>query len=76
LDAIRSARASLWTIETVLPGARATLEERRGAFLSILKVELAVLAAARVAAGEEESSPGFDVAPVDPPRRGSAASRR
>jgi hypothetical protein len=76
LDAIRSARASLWTIETVLPGARATLEERRGAFLSILKVELAVLAAARVAAGEEDSSPGFDVAPVDPPRRGSAASRR
>jgi hypothetical protein len=75
LDAIRSARASLWTIETVLPGARAALEERRTAFLSVLKVELAVLAAARVAAGEEESSLGFDVAP-DMPGRGSAASRR
>jgi hypothetical protein len=75
LDAIRSARASLWTIDTVLPGARAMLEERRAAFLSVLKVELAVLAAARVAAGEEESSLGFDVAP-DSPGRGSAASRR
>src|SRR5688572_29109641 len=75
LDAIRAARASIWTIENVLPGARAMLEERRAAFLSVLKVELAVLAAARVAAGEEESSLGFDVAP-DTPGRGSAASRR
>jgi hypothetical protein len=76
LDAIRSARASLWTIDNVLPGACAMLEERRAAFLSVLKVELAVLAAARVAAGEEESSPGFEVAPPETPSRGPAAARR
>lgn len=55
LEAIKAARASLSTIERVLPGARAILEERRLAFSPQMKVQLAVLAATRAAAGESEA---------------------
>ena len=50
LSLIRAARASIWTIEQVLPGSRVELESRRSAFSALLKVELAVLAAERAAA--------------------------
>jgi hypothetical protein len=53
IDSMRAARASLWTMEHVMPGIRATLEERRAAFSSLLKVELAVLAAERAAVAAE-----------------------
>lgn len=49
LDATRAARASLWTMEQILPGIRDRMEERRAAFSDLLKVELAVLAAERAA---------------------------
>jgi hypothetical protein len=73
LHAIRAARASLWTMEQVLPGTRTLLEERRTAFSSLLKVELAVLAAQRAAAGPDilDVEAG-DEAPVTPtPRFGA-----
>jgi hypothetical protein len=47
---IQAARSSLWTIERLLPGTAARLEEQRLAFAALLKVELAILAAARLAA--------------------------
>jgi hypothetical protein len=53
IDSMRAARASLWTMEHVMPGIRAMLEERRAAFSSLLKVELAVLAAERAAVAAE-----------------------
>jgi hypothetical protein len=40
-------------MDQVLPGTRTHLEERRKEFSSLLKVELAVLAAERAVAGEE-----------------------
>jgi hypothetical protein len=52
LNATKAARASLWTIEHVLPGSAARIEERRAAFADVLKVELAVLSAAREAADQ------------------------
>ncbi len=81
VDAIKAARASLWTIEHVLPGARAMLEERRAAFSSLLQIELAVLAAERAAAGEEDLGTGFETPPyrapdAPPAPHGRAAARR
>ncbi len=49
LNLMRAARASLWTMERILPGVDAALAERRAAFGALLKVELAVLAAERAA---------------------------
>jgi hypothetical protein len=51
LNAIKAARASLAALEQVLPGAQEHLEERRAAFSSLLKVELAVLASEYAACG-------------------------
>jgi vacuolar-type H+-ATPase subunit I/STV1 len=53
LNVIRAARASIWTLEQVLPGTRSSLEARRLAFASLLKVELAVLSAERTVAESE-----------------------
>ena len=50
LNVTRAARASIWTIEQLLPGTESRLEECRAAFAALLKVELAVLAAERAAA--------------------------
>jgi hypothetical protein len=64
LHAMRAAQASIWTMDQVMPGCRRILEERRAAFSSVLKVELAALAAERavVAGGARRgaSSPGAD----------------
>jgi hypothetical protein len=51
LDGMRAARASLAALEQVLPGSQDHLEERRAAFASVLKVELAVLASEYAACG-------------------------
>ena len=53
LDVSRAARASIWTIEQLLPGTHRHLHECRKAFGALLKVELAVLAAERAAAVNE-----------------------
>lgn len=50
LNVTRAARASLSTLERVLPGIDCAMAERRAAFSALLKVELAVLAAERAAA--------------------------
>ena len=55
LDATRAARASIWTIEALLPGTQNQLEQCRAAFAALLKVELAVLAAERAAIQTELS---------------------
>ncbi len=80
LNAIKAARASLSTIEQVLPGSRDQLEERRITFAALLKIEFSVLAATRAEAGDNSPSLSFD----DPPapqilsnaRRGSAAPHK
>jgi hypothetical protein len=72
LDASKAARASLWTMDQVLPGTRTLLEERRKEFSSLLKVELAVLAAERAVAGEEPMRLEFS----DAPEAGLAARSR
>jgi hypothetical protein len=61
LNVTRAVRASLWTLEKILPGAGGMLEERRAAFSALLKVELAVLAAERAAA-----DPGLHFADAAP----------
>ena len=83
LDATRAACASLWTIEQVLPGTRATLDARREAFSVYLKVELAVLAAERAVAGESQMGADLTDQPeaalserARPKRRARAARRR
>jgi hypothetical protein len=58
LHATKAARASLRTVEHILPGTAQLFENRRIAFADLLKVELAVLAAERAAA---------DYRPADPP---------
>lgn len=63
INAIKAARASLWTIEQVVPGSRERLEERRLAFAATLKIEFAALAAEREAAGDTSPMLSFD----DPP---------
>ena len=50
LNVTRAARASIWTIEQLLPGTQENLEYSRKAFAALLKIELAVLAAERAAA--------------------------
>jgi hypothetical protein len=50
LDVTRAARASIWTIEQLLPGTEVHLTQCRAAFASLLRVELAVLASERAAA--------------------------
>jgi hypothetical protein len=52
LGATRVARASIAMLEQVSPGICGRLEERRSAFASILKIELAVLATERAAASD------------------------
>ena len=59
LGAMKSARASLWTIERLVPGSRDLLEERREAFAATMKVELAVLAAERAAVGDHAPTTSF-----------------
>jgi hypothetical protein len=54
LNATRAARASIVAIERLSPGICDRLEERRAAFASLLKVELAVLAAERAAIFEND----------------------
>jgi len=53
LSVTRAARASIWTIEHLLPGTEERLRECRLAFAALLKVELAVLTAERVAASHD-----------------------
>ena len=53
LNVTRAARASMWTIEQLLPGTQQNLEQSRKAFAALLKIELAVLAAERAAANTE-----------------------
>ncbi len=57
INLIRAARASLWTLEQVLPGISGHLDTRREAFAALLRVELAVLAAERAAAEPGETLP-------------------
>jgi hypothetical protein len=49
LGGMKSARASLWTIDQLVPGSRDVLEERRVTFAATMKLELAVLATERAA---------------------------
>ena len=56
LNATRAARISIVTIERVSPGICERLEERRMAFASLLKVELAILAAERAAVFENDAA--------------------
>jgi len=74
LNAIKAARASLWTIEQVLPGSRDQLEERRIAFAALLKIEFAVLSATREEAGDHSPSLSFDDPP--PPQDWSSSRRK
>ncbi len=74
LNAIKAARASLWTIEQVLPGSRDQLEERRIAFAALLKIEFAVLSATREEAGDNSPSLSFDDPP--PPQDWSRPNRK
>ena len=53
LDVTRATRASLWTIEQLLPGTEVHLKQCRAAFASLLRVELAVLASERAAAASD-----------------------
>lgn len=50
LDVTRAARASIWTIEQLIPGTEVHLKECRAAFAALLRIELAVLASERAAA--------------------------
>lgn len=78
LNVIRAARASIWTIEQILPGTHRHLHECRAAFASLLKIELAVLAAERAAAHNElhfAASAKARQAPVVTPIRGGRRRR-
>ena len=83
LDATRAARASIWTIEQLLPGTQNHLEQCRAAFAALLKVELAVLAAERAAVQTELSlsvplqiQPASKVISLSRARRRRYAARR
>jgi hypothetical protein len=76
LNVTRAARASIWTIEQLLPGTHRRLHECRRAFAALLRVELAVLAAERAAAsnaprfgGKPGGHPPASVTPLRVPRR-------
>lgn len=76
LDVTRAARASMWTIEQILPGTQYDLEQSRRAFAALLKIELAVLAAERAAAATElhlaavaNTRPPATVTPIGKARR-------
>ena len=58
LDVTRATRASLWTIEQLLPGTEVHLTQCRTAFASLLRVELAVLASERAAAASDTQPTG------------------
>jgi len=60
LNTITAAKASLSTLEPVLPDAPQVLESRRAAFGAILRIELATLAAIRLAADCANDSPADD----------------
>lgn len=57
LNAIAAAKASLSALEPVLPEAPQVLESRRAAFGAILRIELATLAAIRMAADYADADP-------------------
>jgi hypothetical protein len=57
INLTRAARASLWTLDQVVPGISEILNTRRDAFAALLRVELAVLAAERAASEQEETPP-------------------
>lgn len=72
LDLMRAARASLWTMEQLLPGIQRDMQECRAAFAALLRIELAVLAAERAAAASAlqlATVPADRPAPVRTPRR-------
>ena len=60
LNAITAAKASLSALEPILPKAPQMLEMRRTAFAAILRIELATLATARLAADCAEADPAYD----------------
>lgn len=60
LGAIASAKISLSALEPVLPDAPRVLENRRAAFGAILRIELATLAAIRIAADCADTGPAED----------------
>jgi hypothetical protein len=84
LNVTRAARASIWTIEQLIPGTEYHLRECRRAFAALLKIELAVLAAERAAAnavqfaGATKSRPRLVVipSPEHGPRRRRSAMRK
>lgn len=73
LNLSRAARAAMWTMDQIVPGTGGALAEQRAAFHALLKVELAVLAAERAAAGNTlqfaEAHPAPQKASVKPPGR-------
>jgi hypothetical protein len=73
LHASRAAQASIWTMEQVMPGCRRMLEERRAAFSSVLKVELAILATERAVLSERDSEALAEASPVRTPTPPAAA---
>lgn len=75
LNATRAARASLSTIESVLPGIRHRFEERRTAFAAVLRIELAVLAAEHAAAEQFSPKAPAPPPPAQPRRPATAAIR-
>jgi hypothetical protein len=76
VNLIRAARASIWTIEQVVPGTADYLDARRNAFAALLRVELAVLAAERAAAEPPPEMPAHAASNVTPLRRVRKRRRR
>jgi hypothetical protein len=79
LNVTRAARASIWTIEQLLPGTEHNLEQSRKAFAALLKIELSVLAAERAAANtalELAARPKGDVIPLRKVRRRRSRMRK
>jgi hypothetical protein len=73
LNLSRAARAAMWTMDQIVPGTEGALAEQRAAFHALLRVELAVLAAERAAAGTNlqfaEARPAPQKAPAKTPAR-------
>jgi hypothetical protein len=77
VNLIRAARASIWTLEQVVPGTADYLDARRAAFAALLRVELAVLAAERAAAAPPHARlPAEAGSNVTPLRAGRRRQRR